>query len=440
MNKKILGLFLITTVMPVGAATYDLTEQNESALFDYSALGPRVQTAQSEVKTLINKAEQYFKAGQLDEAEKNLLQSQQLIRGNVKQESAVMQLLGRVYAKQSKAEKLLPLAEDMVKRYPDNTLAQSTLAGALVVNQQKDKAEQVLKQIIAKDSNDINHRLFLAGVLAQSQGREKEVLDLLNQVLQIQPNHPRTLILKTNLYIQQKQSQDALQTIAQIEKSYPGKAMTQKLRGDVKLSEQDVAGAIDFYKQAYQIEPNNKILFLFTDLMKTQNQGEAAIEFLKSESQKNPKNLGIQFKLASIYHQQKEYSKAEPYYQAVLKEQNDNPLVLNDLAWNLYQQNNPKALTYAQKAFELAPKAPAIMDTYGMILLNQGENKKGLELIEKAAKAAPKSLDIQYHLAEANAKNNKQTEAIERLQNLLQSTNYFSERKQAEALLKSLQK
>ena len=43
----------------------------------------------------------------------------------------------------------------------------------------------------------------------------------------------------------------------------------------------------------------------------------------------------------------------------------DNPLVLNNLAWVAHELKQPNALEYAERANEMAPDNPAIMDTLG---------------------------------------------------------------------------
>lgn len=84
----------------------------------------------------------------------------------------------------------------------------------------------------------------------------------------------------------------------------------------------------------------------------------------------------------------------------------DNAVVLNNLAW-LYQETaDPKALETAKKAYELAPNSPAIMDTYGWILANNGEKKQAIAILEKALALANEQVkpEIEQHLATAKKK------------------------------------
>ncbi len=64
-------------------------------------------------------------------------------------------------------------------------------------------------------------------------------------------------------------------------------------------------------------------------------------------------------------------------------------MALNNLAWVAGQLKDPKALEYAERADKLAPGNPAILDTYGMLLVEKGDIARGVEMLQKAIAIAP---------------------------------------------------
>ena len=96
------------------------------------------------------------------------------------------------------------------------------------------------------------------------------------------------------------------------------------------------------------------------------------------------------------------------------------------------------ALGHARHAAAAAPEAPAVLDTLGVILLQNGKASEAREALEKAAKGAPNVAAIQFHLAQALAQTGDEDRAREILRGLLSNTEPFEERDQAQQLLTQL--
>ena len=104
-----------------------------------------------------------------------------------------------------------------------------------------------------------------------------------------------------------------------------------------------------------------------------------------------------------------------------------------------------KALPTAEKALGLLPDNPAILDTTGWILVEQGNTERGLPMLQKAVAimekdgaAAPVVAQIRYHLAHGMAKAGDKAGARKELERALSSGNAFPEINEAKALLKTL--
>ncbi|RMG35247.1 MAG: hypothetical protein D6720_07555 [Gammaproteobacteria bacterium] len=86
----------------------------------------------------------------------------------------------------------------------------------------------------------------------------------------------------------------------------------------------------------------------------------------------------------------------------------------------------------------MAPKKPEILDTYGWIALESGQEEAALEAIRQAATLAPHLGSLQYHLAVALDRNGKREVARKTLQRLIKSGRKFPELDEARALLERL--
>lgn len=392
------------------------------------------------VKAYLVLADIAYKKKENQEVENILLTALNKTKGNITAEIEVIKNLGKFYAIQKQLPKILSLGQDIAGRYPNNSMALSVLAGAQIVNGQKQSAEQTLLQLIGQEKKDINHRLLLARLFTEHPDKEKDVFKLLDEASEIEPNKPQALVFKTAYLIKLKRYQEALESANKTDKRFPTLALGKLLKGDVYLAEKKLDKALNAYQQAYQVKPNNKVLSTLVDLMNAQGKLSQAIGFLNSELEKSPKNNAIHFKLATVYQQQKDYQQAEIHYKTILADHPDNALVLNNLAVIYSLQDKPQALELAKNAYNKAPDSAAIADTYGYILIKKGQHQEGLTLLEKAAASAPKANTIQFHLAEAYSVNGNNKQAIEILENIGKSEQKFSEQEAAVNLLNTLKR
>lgn len=367
-----------------------------------------------------------------------LLTAQEKSLGNVQQEISVATNLVKFYVAQQQLNKTIALAQNIIKRYPSNSSALSFLANVQLLNNKKKQAIQTLETIVTQEPKDIHHRLLLAKLLVGAQGKEKQVLKLLDEITSIAPNNPLMLIQKTSFLIKFNRLSEALSSAQKVKLLIPETGLGELLEGDIYLADNKLDQALASYQKAYEMKPKKEVLNVIANVMIANNRQSDAINFLNKELEKNKKNIAAHFKLASIYEMQKNVTETEKHYQAILAEQPDNVTVLNNLAWLYHQHENSKALSLAEKAYQKAPNSAAIADTYGTILVTQGSLKEGIKVLEKAAGLAPGNYDIQYHLANAYVLDGKNNQAIELLNTLVGSRQDFSEKAAARYLLKQL--
>ena len=384
-------------------------------------------------------AEIAYKENRQEDVESLLLTAQKKVQGNVDQEIAVAKNLVKLYAAKKQLEKSLVLAQQIIKRYPENSLALAFLANAQIVNNDREEAIQTLEKLIQLEKKDIPHRLVLAKLLLNQAKNEKQILRLLDEITAISPDNPQVLAQKTVFLIKLNQLPEALNVVDKIRLLVPDTALSDFLEGEIYLADKKLDQALSVFQKAYKIKPNTKTLNVIINILIAQYNQPEAIRFLEKVLKNSPDNLVAHFKLASIYEMQKNTRGAAKHYQAVLAEQPDNALVLNNLAWLYYQENNPKALALAEKAYKQAPKSAPVADTYGVILVKQGDLAQGIEILEQASKQAPSAYDIQYHLADAYSIKGDNKQAIEILTSIVKSKQDFTEKNAAIRLLKKLE-
>ena len=355
----------------------------------------------------------------IDAVEVLLLDTHSKVTQHSETELAIVQALGKVYLKKKQPEKFLALATDLVERNKTKPSALSLLAEAQLINKKYSGAEKTLRQIIALQPADAKHRFMLARLLGQQTNKENEILALLDKAAENMDNPALVLSYKAAVLLKQKHYVQALTIAQQVDKANPAQSIGKALKGDVFFAQQKYPQALTHYQQAYAITPNIKVLDAILNLLTLQNKTQQSITFLEKELAKNTDNTAIQFRLAMAYQTTQQNKLSIKHYEAVLTKQKDHAIALNNLASLYSLQKNPKAIELAKHAYNIAPKSGAIADTYGYILLKQGDKQKSLNVLKQAAELDPKLIEIQLHLAEAYIANQEKEPAKTLLQKVL---------------------
>jgi Flp pilus assembly protein TadD len=173
-----------------------------------------------------------------------------------------------------------------------------------------------------------------------------------------------------------------------------------------------------------------------------QGKREAAITTLSQWLDQYPEDLLTLNALANFYLLDHQFHKARNQFGHITRLSPRSALAHNNLAWLLLQEDRiDTALTHAQKARELAPNDPEIMDTLGMVLFRKGNYRAAERLFEDATDRLPQNLDVQFHLAQASAKSGNREKAKQILIHILNPENSkmpFPSRESAQRLLDEL--
>jgi uncharacterized protein (TIGR03790 family) len=130
-----------------------------------------------------------------------------------------------------------------------------------------------------------------------------------------------------------------------------------------------------------------------------------------------PKLTVVNLRLAARHEARAEFDQAIEQYRAVIAIEPQNAIALNNLAYALAERKQlPKeALPIAQKAYRLA-QTPDVADTVGWIHHLLGDDESALPWLERAAAAAPRSVEILIHAAVVHAALSDLTKARQELQ------------------------
>jgi tetratricopeptide (TPR) repeat protein len=256
--------------------------------------------------------------------------------------------------------------------------------------------------------------------------------------LKVKPGYVPALEARIALEMGDKKFDDALRAAKELQAAQPKAALGHEREGDVQLARSLFPEAARAYETALGLQAATPVLVKLHTAMIKSGKGDEAEKKLVIWLKDHPKDLAARAYAAEKYSVAGKRRDAITQYEAILAVAPDRPAELNNLAVLYQQEKSPKALATAEKALKLAPKAPPIQDTVGWILVESGQIKRGLPLIQSSFEANPKDPSVHYHLAAALAKSGDKVKAKAELEKLLASKAVFQEAEAAKALMGTL--
>ena len=214
-------------------------------------------------------------------------------------------------------------------------------------------------------------------------------------------------------------------------------AARREREGDVYALARRFDSAIEAYEAAQRLQPRAAVAIKLFQVRRTAKLARPE-EVLTQWLARAPADAEVRRVLASFYESNGMRPEAIAQYKRLQADGRSDAIALNNLAWLLHQEGDPAALEMARTAYELAPGAPEIADTFGWILVQTGNIQQGLEMLKRAEADGGQNGEIAYHLAVAHAKSGQKELAAQVLTKLLASTQEFPSRGEAERLLASL--
>jgi len=396
----------------------------------------------------------------------------------------------------------------VVKNDPKSAEASLLLAQAYELNKESSLAENELKKAI--ESNPINDQVHVnyARYLG-SKGRIEEVVDVVDKALTYFEDSYDLMNIKLKVLASQGKESELISLLNVMEQVNVDKAEVNLIKGKYHLSKRELDLAIEQFEKAYDKSHDKyKPLELITNAYIANQQSEKALERLQMNVEKNPNDaaailligkvyfsqkkipearekfkqaseaaeswltpymslaasymldknvemtlavyndaltklknkIPVQLQIASIYERQKEFDKAMDIYKEILAESSTNKLAANNYASLLLDHGGEidyvKALDMS-KAFEKANQ-PALQDTLAWAYAKTGDNAKAIEILKPIVEKSPKIAVFRYHLGYALFHMGDKAAAKSHLEIASSSEQTFTGKDKAIELLKSI--
>ena len=255
--------------------------------------------------------------------------------------------------------------------------------------------------------------------------------------------HPKLKVMASYYGLIAKDETSKLQAIELSKKlieTHPDDALGYQVYGDILFALQNYEQSRELLKRSLAIDGKDyriwqKLFGLDIKLANNEflyNDSEAALELFTSQPglyirhrgaamrmeyydkaiAKAEMGLDVSFKsdekiqlfltLAEAWFEKENFEKTELYYKKALEQDQQNPLVLNNYAFNLFKRNVrlAEAETMILKAISIDPQNGSFADTYGCILMASGKLTEAEIWIKKAIDKDGANEEVLEHLGD----------------------------------------
>ena len=318
-------------------------------------------------------------------------------------------LMAQAYLRDGENLKALRTARETISSFPNNADALRVLGMAQIAVNEINSAIQSFTHL--SDVQKTPQNLTLLANALKRVDNHNEARSRLKQALEADPSYLPALSAQGDIALREGKLEEAIAVAKTIQGKHPQQSVGHELEAVALIKQSKTAEAITVYEKAYELNPTGDLALKLSRLhimMGNRQQGQGKLEDWLT---KRPEDAEVRAVYASLLQQWGDEEKAIAEYETVLQKLPDNVVVLNNLAWLYQKSKNDRAIALSERAFNLSPDKPEIVDTYGWILVNFGQFEKGLKFIKEAFAKMPGNPEVAFHVGYALNKAGKSEEA-----------------------------
>ncbi|WP_455208329.1 tetratricopeptide repeat protein [Kaarinaea lacus] len=311
-------------------------------------------------------------------------------------------LRSRILAMQGARAEALSYLEDVLQgKMEDNMDVGLTYARMLTEARQLDKALKEFIRLANLDKRNVEINYYV-GVLALQLDKLDVAQKYLEKVLKLGGR-----VQETNYYLGQVAEQRGDHRAAMNRYSFVRHGefyFNAQLRIVSILADQKDYDAAIEHLRTVRINSSKQrlqLILLEGDLLREAERYPAAKDYYTKVLNSMPNETSVRYARALVAEKLGELDLVESDLQTILKQEPANAQVLNALGYTLADRTNryEEALTYIQRALELEPDDPAVVDSMGWVQYRLGNYQNAIEHLRRATELS-QDPEIAAHLGE----------------------------------------
>lgn len=321
-------------------------------------------------------------------------------------------LMSRIAAAQDQRARSAGVLQQALERFPSDTDVRVAYARLLVELERPEDAYREFLWLSRKLPEDAEVR-FSLGLISLQLDKPEQARPQFEKLVEMGKRSELASYYLGRIEEDAGNSEAAIEWYRQVERGrYSYEAQVRRAR---LLAQQGKLGVARSWLQNLRIQLPRRAVQLYLlegELLQKHGAPGEVMEFYDQALSAHPDEVDLLYARALFAASQGRVDILERDLLKVLASQPDHADALNALGYTLADQTGryQEALGYIQKALELKPESPAILDSMGWVHYRLGNNQLALEYLRKAMQLLPDP-EIAAHLGEVLWVNGEHEEA-----------------------------
>jgi tetratricopeptide (TPR) repeat protein len=352
--------------------------------------------------------------------------------------------LAQIQATQGDYDSSLQSATDVLKYDPNNESAHLLEVASLLGQKKYSDSRQVIAAMLKSNPNS-SDAYYQLGVVDLSDGKYADAEQSFRKAWQLDPASSRGLMGVVETYAAQKKFDEAMQILETEIAKAPNRPDLNVALGNIAVRAGRWDKAISEFQKAQAApginqQTRGEMYLRIGETQRRQGDLQAAIASIQAARQSLPDDPRVLSTLGLVFESAGRWPEAKQAYQAVIKLNPNDGVVLNNLAFGMatHGDNLDEALTLAQRAKQIMPNMPEVSDTLGWIYLKKNLPLNALDILEDLVAKRPDQGTFRYHYGMALYQKGDKGRALQELKRALATTPSTDEQKQIQDLIKRI--
>ncbi|MBI3654483.1 MAG: TonB family protein [Acidobacteria bacterium] len=253
------------------------------------------------------------------------------------------------------------------------------------------------------------------GRIYRSMNRPDQAMEELKKAVEIDPYRDPAYCLLGEAYLNLSRLNEAVEALQKGVELNPINCCSMNYLGMAYIKLGRLPEAETILRRAIEVSPEVPDGYMnLAVALQMKQQGDSAEAILKLALNNTPKNWRTLDYVAAFYSERGKLAEAETLYREALKLEPNNVLLLNNLGYNLVENNRnlEEALAMIQKAVAAEPNNASYLDSLGWAYCKLGKFAEAELYLKKAAEALGDVAEIEEHFGDLYQRQGKTNQAI----------------------------